>query len=162
MKPFSLIAALDENRGIGIRNAMPWHLKGDFKHFVKETSGGTVIMGRKTWESLPEAFRPLKNRLNIVLTRQADLQMPKGVLVVDSLESALAKSQGKTFVIGGAALFAEAILHPACQQLILTEIDATFECDAFFPEIPQAFQIQKKISEQENELHYQFVYYQKQ
>ncbi len=160
MKEFSIIAAMDENRGIGIENRLPWDLKNEFKHFVKTTTGGTVIMGRRTWESLPVAFRPLKNRKNIIVTRRDDFEVPEGVVLADSLDAALKQSEGKTFVIGGATLYAEAISHPACHELILTEVYGQFDCDAFFPEIPPRFKI-KYASElmTENEIDYQIFYY---
>lgn len=140
---FAIIAAMDQNRGIGKNNALPWRLSADLRRFKEITEGGTVIMGRKTWESLPEAFRPLKNRLNIVVSR-GEVDLPEGVLLAHSLDESLAlaqehAAQKKAFVIGGATLYAEAIRHPACNELHLTFLDGSFGCDAFFPEIPPHF-----------------------
>lgn len=155
---FSIISGLDQNRGIGKNNGLPWHLSADLKHFAATTKGGTVIMGRKTWESLPEQYRPLKERLNIVVSRN-ELELPEGTLLAHSLDEALtlADPDRKAFVIGGATLYAEAILHPACNELILTEIEGTFDCDAFFPEIPEKFKITDKISGEENGQGYHFT-----
>lgn len=153
MKNFSIISAMDENRGIGKDNQLPWHLSADLKHFAATTKGGTVIMGRKTWDSLPAAYRPLKDRLNIVVSR-AELSLPDGVLLAHSLDEALelAEQHGadrKAFVIGGAMLYAEAIEHPNCEELILTEIEGTADCDAFFPEIGKIWQINSESARME-------------
>ena len=148
---FTIIAAMDQACGIGKDNKMPWHLSADLKHFARTTKGGAVIMGRKTWESVPDKWRPFSERLNIVLSRDPDYQLPEGVLLADSLEQALQLAKQcshakEAFVIGGANLFAQAIQHPACRKLILTEIQAECEVDARFPEIPARFQ---KTSESE-------------
>ncbi|HAC24943.1 MAG TPA: diacylglycerol kinase, partial [Cytophagales bacterium] len=84
----SLIEALTENRVIGKNNDLPWHLPDDMKYFMQTTKGHYVIMGRKNWESIPEKFRPLPNRINLVVTRQADFHAP-GATVVHSLAEAL-------------------------------------------------------------------------
>lgn len=156
---FAIIAAMDENRGIGKNNGLPWHLSADLKHFAVSTKGGTVIMGRKTWDSLPPAYRPLKGRLNIVVSR-GDIELPESVQLAHSLDEALAHAQGKTFVIGGATLYAEAITHPSCTELHLTEIEETTDCDAFFPEIPTRFKIKDMSEEMEEKgLAFRFVKY---
>lgn len=154
MTTFAIIAAMDENRGIGKDNKLPWHLSADLKHFAAVTKGGTVIMGRKTWESLPEAYRPLKERLNVVVSR-GELELPEGVKLAHSLDEALEAAEGKTFVIGGATLYAEAIQHPACRELILTEVEGSVDCDAFFPEIPAGF-LMKEMSEEVEEKGFTF------
>jgi len=142
---FSIIAAADQNMGIGIGNKLPWRLKGDMQYFQYVTTEAeqgkvnAVIMGRKTWESLPEKSRPLKDRVNIVLSRgYADV--PTGVLVVNSLEDALSQlwhdeTVDKIFVIGGASVYAQALNHPDCDRIYLTEVMDKYECDAFFPKI---------------------------
>lgn len=161
MTTFAIIAAMDENRGIGKNNDLPWHLSADLKHFAAVTKGGTVIMGRKTWESLPEAYRPLKERLNIVVSR-GELELPDGVKLAHSLDEAIELAEGKTFVIGGATLYAEAIQHPACIELLLTEVEGSVDCDAFFPEIPVGF-VMKEMSEEMEEkgMTFRFVVYRK-
>ena len=138
--PLSLIAALGENRVIGVDNSMPWHLPGDFKYFKATTLGKPIIMGRKTWDSLG---RPLPGRLNLVVTRQADLQL-EGAEVFTSLESAVtraeawAKEQGvdEVMLIGGAQLYAQGL--PQADRLYLTRVALSPEGDAWFPEVDPA------------------------
>jgi len=131
----AIIAAVANNGIIGKDNALPWHLPEDLRHFKALTSGHAVIMGRKTWESLPERFRPLPGRLNIVVTRNPAYQAA-GATVVGSLAEAQKVGAGGTatetlFVIGGAELYAHAL--PLADRLELTEIDADIDGDARFP-----------------------------
>ena len=131
-----LVAAVAKNGVIGNANALPWHLPEDLKHFKELTTGHSVIMGRKTWESLPERFRPLPGRHNIVVTRNPAYAAP-GATVVHSLEEALKVGAGGTaFVIGGAELYAHAL--PLARRMELTEIDAAFPGDAHFPTFSHA------------------------
>lgn len=131
-----LIAAVAKNGVIGKDNTLPWHLPEDLKHFKQLTTGQTVIMGRKTWESLPERFRPLPGRLNIVVTRNPVYQA-EGATVVGSLAEAEKVGAGKTaFVIGGAELYAHAL--PFAQRMELTEIDADIDGDARFPDFDRS------------------------
>jgi len=133
MKPtLTVIAAIARNRVIGRDNRLPWHLPEDLKHFKALTTGHVVIMGRKTWESLPTGFRPLPGRRNIVVSRNRDYAA-EGATVVASVAEALAAAAGTTevFVIGGAELYAQAL--PVADRLQLTEIDADFAGDAWFP-----------------------------
>jgi len=133
MSALVLIAALAANRVIGADNTLPWHLPEDLKHFKALTSGHTVIMGRKTWESLPIRVRPLPGRQNIVITRDP-AYLATGAEVAHSLGDALVKVNSSTaFVIGGAELYAHAL--PLAQRLELTEIGADFDGDAWFPSI---------------------------
>ena len=127
-----LIAAVARNGVIGKGNALLWHLPEDLAHFRDTTLGHSVIMGRKTWDSLPPRFRPLPRRRNIVVTRQPAWQA-EGAQAVPSLEAALDAAQPETrlFVIGGAALYAAAL--PLAQTLLLTEIHRDFEGDVLFP-----------------------------
>ncbi|MCX7897328.1 MAG: dihydrofolate reductase [Rhodocyclaceae bacterium] len=127
-----IIAAVARNGVIGKENRLPWHLPEDLAHFKALTLDQAVIMGRKTWESLPSRFRPLPRRQNIVVTRARDYAA-SGACLAHTLEEALAKVEaGKTaYVIGGAQLYAQAL--PYAQRLELTEIDADFEGDAHFP-----------------------------
>ena len=161
---FAIIAAMDENRGIGKNNALPWHLSADLKHFASATKGAIVIMGRKTWESLPENFRPLKDRLNIVVSR-SEQSLPDGVLLAHSLDEALRLAEEhapdrKAFVIGGATLYAEAIRHPACKELFLTHIQGTFDCDTFFPDYKSDFKLFSEYPLQnEGTIHFHFATY---
>ncbi|MDR0736206.1 MAG: dihydrofolate reductase [Zoogloeaceae bacterium] len=129
----TLIAAVARNRVIGLHNRLPWQLAEDLRHFRATTRGHAVIMGRKTWESLPAAFRPLPERLNIVISRQPDYPLPVGAHLAHALEEALALTQGEeAFIIGGAQLYALAL--PAAHCLLLTEIDREIPGDARFPD----------------------------
>lgn len=131
----SLIAALTENRVIGKNNDLPWHLPDDMKYFMKTTSGHHVIMGRKNYESIPEKFRPLPNRTNIVVTRQKNYRA-ENCQVVNSLEEALqiaqTANQQEVFIIGGAEIYRQGF--PKATRLYLTEIDGVVEGDTYFPE----------------------------
>jgi dihydrofolate reductase len=131
----SLIAAVARHRVIGQDNRLPWHLPGDMRHFRETTRGRPVIMGRKTWESLPEKFRPLPGRLNVVVSGNPGYPAP-GAVGAGSLVAAIEKAEGnggEVFVIGGAGLYRQAL--PFAGRLYLTEIDAEFPGDALFPEI---------------------------
>ena len=136
--PLCLIVALGENRVIGRDNQLPWHLPADLKHFKATTLGKPIIMGRKTWDSLG---RPLPGRLNLVVSRQTDLQLP-GAELFSSLEAAVqraeawAREQGvnELMLIGGAQLYAQALAEQRVQRLYLTRVAASPEGDAWFPE----------------------------
>ena len=139
----ALIAAVARNGVIGHANDLLWKLPEDMAFFKRTTMGNPVIMGRKTWESIPKRFRPLQGRTNIVVTRQATWK-PDGALVAHgfeealemALESASANPHGlRAFVIGGAELYALALPH--ADELVLTEIDRDYEGDARFPEWPR-------------------------
>lgn len=134
--PLALIAALADNRVIGLDNRMPWHLPADLKHFKALTLGKPVVMGRKTWDSLG---RPLPGRLNLVVSRQQDLRL-EGAEVFPDLASALvraeawAREQGvdELMLIGGAQLYTQAL--PLAERLYLTRIVLEPQGDAFFPD----------------------------
>lgn len=134
----TLVAALSRNRCIGRGGTMPWHLPEDLKHFRQVTLGLPVVMGRKTWESLPPRFRPLPGRRNLVLTRQAGWAA-EGAEVFAGLPQALAALAGEpqACIIGGADVYAQAL--PLAQALELTEIDAEVEGDAFFPPLGEGW-----------------------
>ena len=124
----TLIVATDRHNGIGIRNTLPWRLPEDLAFFKRTTTGHPIIMGRKTFDSIGRA---LPNRRNIVVTRNADWSHA-GVEAVSSLQqAAVLAGDGEAFVIGGAQIYVEAL--PLAARLIVTEIGADFECDAFFP-----------------------------
>lgn len=125
----SLVVAAARNNVIGKGNALPWSLPNDLKHFREVTAGRTVIMGRKTFESIG---RPLPKRRNIIITRQEDYK-PEGVEVVGSLDAAIASMpEGEeAFVIGGGEIFRQAL--PIADRIYLTRVEADVEGDAFFP-----------------------------
>lgn len=165
--PFSIIAAADEKNGIGIKNRLPWRLKGDLDYFSRVTRGNgknAVIMGYNTWLSLPASNRPLDTRLNIVLNKE-NVDLPGGVLLATSFDEAfkLAKKHGaeKTFVIGGASVYAQAIKLPACAEVFLTRVLGEFDCDTFFPAIdPTRFKktFESEVHE-ERGINFKFVRY---
>jgi dihydrofolate reductase len=126
----TLIAAVAKNRVIGIDNRLPWHLPEDMRHFREVTRGHPVIMGRKTWESLPEAFRPLPGRQNIVISRQPDYPAA-GATLAHSLPAALELVTNDAFIIGGEQLYALALPH--ADRLVLTEVEMDVTGDAWFP-----------------------------
>jgi dihydrofolate reductase/thymidylate synthase len=175
MHPFSLIVAIDERRGIGKDGNLPWQLKGDLKHFRDITTNtsdpakrNAVIMGRKTWDSLPDSFKPLPKRLNVVVTRNSQLSFPKDVLVMRDLRAALvavseedsAKGVESIFVIGGEQIFSQAILFVECAQLYLTHLAADFHCDVFFPRFESQFQPQEtSLPVEESGVSYHFTRY---
>ena len=124
------IVAYAENRVIGKDNDLIWHLPDDLKHFKRHTAGKTIIMGRKTWDSL--GGRPLPNRRHIVITRSTDFTA-QGAEVVNSLEDAveLAQNEEEVFIVGGAQIYTLSL--PIIDILEITEVHAEFEGDAFFP-----------------------------
>lgn len=165
------MVACDLNRGIGLRGGLPWRLKGDMKYFKEVTSKtahpdkmNAVIMGRKTWDSIPPKFRPLPDRLNMVLTRAEHLELPQNVVRISSLQSALnilepAKTE-KCFVIGGAEVYRQAIEDELCELIYLTEVKGKFDCDVFFPEYKDRFELVSESEPQkENEIEYVFQIY---
>lgn len=130
MSSLTIIVAMDAGRGIGIANTLPWKLPEDMAHFKRLTTGHPIIMGRKTFDSIG---RPLPNRRNIVITRNAAWRHD-GVEAVGSIEAAVALLDGAAgYVIGGAEIYKQAL--PLSQQLVITEIAHTFQCDAFFPAV---------------------------
>ena len=127
-----LIFARAANGVIGRDGHLPWHLPEDLAHFKRCTLGCPVIMGRKTWDSIPPKFRPLPGRTNIVVTRQADWH-EKGAQCSSSLREALqqCENSNQVWVIGGAQIYAQAL--PLADELVVTEIDADFDGDAHAP-----------------------------
>ncbi len=134
----NLIYARPRNGVIGAHNGLPWHLPQDLAHFKRQTAGAPVMMGRKTWDSLPPRFKPLPGRTNIVVTRQRDWNS-QGAMAVDSLEwgcalcAGMAPTPNELWVIGGAQLFAAAM--PLATRAIVTELDRDYEGDVFAPKL---------------------------
>ena len=172
--PFTIIVAVDKDFGIGRNGLLPWDLPGEIKHFKEVTSApwntneNVVIMGRKTWDSIPQRFRPLSKRINIVLTRHSENQFSRGVLKASSFDDALELLRsdilkgafGKVFVIGGAELFQLAINHPECREIYLTHINESFNCDRFFPSLPDTFkEVSRSAAMLEKGIEYSFVVY---
>ena len=131
----SLIVARAKNGAIGKGNDIPWHAPEDLAMFQRETTGGAIIMGRRTWDSLP--FKPLKNRLNIVVSRDTSLSEH----VVGSVEAAVALAYAsgyrRVYGIGGQSIYAEML--PLADRLLLTEVDLEIEeADAYFPQLDES------------------------
>jgi dihydrofolate reductase len=154
-----LILARARNGVIGKDGVMPWHLPEDLAHFKKVTLGCPVIMGRKTWDSLPPRFRPLPGRANIVITRQADWQA-EGATRAASLAQALALCGDvpQAWVIGGAQIYAQA--KELAQVAEVTEIEADFEGDAFAPQFDEGWkEVARERHRSASGLDYSFVRY---
>lgn len=126
------VVAMDENRVIGRDNDLPWRLPDDMRWFREKTLGKPCIMGRKTYDSLPERFRPLPGRLNIVVTRNSDYQA-SGAVVVNSIDAALhaAGDAEEVIIVGGGDLFRR--LLPVVDRLYLTQVHSAVDGDVFFP-----------------------------
>ncbi|MFY0652509.1 MAG: dihydrofolate reductase [Cyclobacteriaceae bacterium] len=159
----SLIAAMTKNRVIGRNNDLPWKLPDDMKYFQRTTKGHTVIMGRKNYDSLPPSFKPLPNRNNIILTRQAGYQA-EGCEVFGSLEDALASviTENEVFVIGGGQIYEQAL--QAGDRIYLTQIDAEIDGDTFFPHMGEEWKEVSRTSHPADDRHiysFDFVVYEK-
>lgn len=131
----SLIAAISQNKVIGKDNDLPWHLPDDMKYFMQTTKGHHVIMGRKNYDSIPEKFRPLPNRINIVVTRQKELVAPNCIIVNSiekGLEIAATHGEAEAFIIGGSEIYNQGFVMAS--RLYLTEIHSHIEGDIYFPE----------------------------
>jgi dihydrofolate reductase len=132
-KSITLIAAMAKDRAIGLDGRMPWHLPAELKHFKQATMGKSILMGRKTWESIG---RPLPGRQNIVISRNPAF-MPQGADAARSLEQAIGLSRsGEVMVIGGGQLYALAL--PLATRMVLTLIDLETPADTWFPEWDEA------------------------
>ena len=128
-KTITIIAAMAQNRAIGLAGAMPWHLPGELRHFKETTMGKPIVMGRKTWESIGRA---LPGRQNIVVTRNREY-CADGCLVVQSLPLAVEQAEGnEIMIIGGGQLYQLALL--ATDRMVLTLVDCAPEADTWFPQ----------------------------
>ena len=137
----TILVAYDENRVIGNKGQLPWHIPQDLANFKATTTGHVVIMGRKTWDSLPEKFKPLPNRVNVVITSTPEKFQCKGVAFEDSLEDAIDYAEAAfphkdVFIIGGAQIYKYAIDNKLADRVIASEVHGCHEGDAFFPELP--------------------------
>lgn len=157
MTDFACVVAADQNNGIGKHNDLPWpKLKADLKHFRDVTSAApegrrnAVIMGRRTWDSIPPKYRPMPERLNVVVTRGRP-EVPDGVLVASSLDDALAQAAGagsieRLFVIGGGDIFRQSFAHPRCTEVYLTRIAAEFDVDTHIPDVRDRFTLAEVLA----------------
>merc|ERR1719335_2142103 len=149
VKRVSLIFAATPNRGIGKDNNLPWKLPADLKYFKEVTTKGglnAVVMGTKTWDSIPDKFRPLDGRTNVVLTKtRTAADFPDGVLLASSVADAISllerRAEKEIFVIGGEAAIREAMTLPQLSAIYLTRVGQEFECDRFHDPIPDDFHV---------------------
>ncbi|KAI1003993.1 hypothetical protein K3495_g4215 [Podosphaera aphanis] len=145
LQELTLIVAATNRMGIGKAGTLPWTgLKKEMAYFAHVTkraespaTPNAVIMGRKTWDSIPARFQPLKDRTNIVVTRCSEATSPTNRVVVGSVDDAVCAAAGagvgRTFVIGGGQIYAAALAIPAARRILLTRVLSDFECDTFFP-----------------------------
>lgn len=144
----SLIAAVGQNGEIGVGNALPWKLPSDMDFFRERTMGCSVVMGRRTWESIPEKFRPLKGRTNFVVTRNESYEA-KGAVIVSSISEALKYSVGDVYIIGGSSIYVEAFKSVIIEEMILSEVQSVFpEADAFFPKYGTNWKLREILTHQ--------------
>ena len=159
MRKISIIVAMSQNSVIGYKNELPWHISEDLKNFRKITLNHSVIMGRKTYDSIG---KPLKDRRNIVISRNALLKID-GVEVVDSLEKAIYKTaeSSETFIIGGQQIYSIAL--PIATHMYITKVDEIFDGDAYFPDFIQDEwnEIAREDLISENALKFSFLKYER-
>jgi dihydrofolate reductase len=156
---FDIVVAADLGDGIGASGKLPWHVPADLAHLKRLTTEtdvpGTrnaVLMGRVTWDTIPDRWRPLPRRLNVVITRQVNLVLPPEALRAGGLPQALELARApvdveRIFVLGGANVYRQAIGLPGCRRIYLTRVLARFPCDAFFPSIPSRFRREALLEE---------------
>jgi len=161
MSEISIVAAVADNYAIGKGNKLPWHLPADLKHFRELTTGHAVVMGKRTFESLPNG--PLPNRKNVVLTSVMSEGVNEGYFEADSLEDALylCEKEDKVFIVGGAAVYRQSL--EIADSLYITWVHHEFSADIYFPEVD--FSIWEEVSRQDlpaddkNPYPYSFVHY---
>lgn len=169
IKTFDIIVAMDAKSGIGKNNQLAWSLPPDMAHFKDITTQtldsnkrNAVLMGRKTWESIPERFRPLSGRLNIVLTASKDRVFPRDVFSCDGLKEAFDLLGGRQdiesiFVIGGASVYEQALKTGICRNIYATQLFEDFSCDVFFPADLNSFiKVKESAPFSYGDLKYQF------
>ena len=205
---FSIVAAVDEESGLGKNGTLAWRLREDMAFFKALTTAkqpyiatkkfgldlqdldfsptsyslnpftnsgealNTVLIGRKTWDSIPSAYAPLGKRQNVVLTRDSNLQnnyktreqSNSDMYYCSDLETALEQSKHSphVYLIGGGSLYKQAIVHPECRWLFLTQLQGNFGCDTFFPDIPKAFkQVKESCLRKEGEIEFKYTLWKK-
>tara|TARA_B110000902_G_scaffold30502_1_gene32822 strand:+ start:112 stop:612 length:501 start_codon:yes stop_codon:yes gene_type:complete len=163
----ALIVAAAENHVIGKDNDLIWNLPKDMKFFKETTKGHFVIMGRKNFESIPQKYRPLPNRTNVVVTRQKDY-LAEGCLVVNSLAEALQEAEKakdlEPFIIGGGEIYRLALEQQLIDRVYLTRIHKNYQGDTFFPELNKEWKLlksDKHLADEKHECDYSFEIYEK-
>jgi dihydrofolate reductase len=166
-----LIVATDLKGGIGQKGKLPWDLPGDMEFFKNMTiktediqRRNMVVMGRVTWESIPEKHRPLKARKNVVITRNKDFKVDDSVTVAHSIEQALKAADDRVsdiFVIGGAKVFEQFMKKHKIDGIYLTRIKKEYPCDTFFPRIPKNFKPERLGDGKDGDVSCEFLFYKK-
>ena len=164
----SIIAAVAKNRVIGKNNQLIWNLPKDMKFFMDSTMGKFIITGRKNYESIPEKYRPLKNRTNIIVTRNHNY-LAEGCTVVNSISDGinLARENGEEecFIIGGGQIYQQALEGKMVDKLYITHVDGEFEGDTFFPEVDynnwKSTLVMSNEADQKNPLDFSVIIYEK-
>lgn len=141
MTKVSLIVAMDRNRGIGRDNDLMWHLPNDMRFFKETTENQIVVMGRKNYDSIPEKYRPLPNRENVILTKNTAFEA-SNCSVFNSLDAALSAYESdknrKLFIIGGGQIYKLALDANILEEMFITHIDGDYEADTFFPDFNES------------------------
>lgn len=153
-----LIVAISKNRVIGDSNRLIWHLPSDLKRFKALTTGHTIVMGRKTYQSIGKA---LLNRRNIIITRNHEFE-EEGCEVVNSIEEALLLTNSNCFIIGGGEIYKQTL--DIANQIYLTQIDKEFDGDTTFPDLDPTWYVSKKDdfkADKKNPYNYSFIFYEK-
>ena len=180
---FHCIAAMDMKRGIGRNNLLPWNLPNEYKHFTETTTStsedkqNAVIMGKNTWYSIPQDMRPLKGRLNLIISSSLQSgDLPNDVVLCRGLPEAMellntepfTNSVDEVFITGGTSLYKEAMESDLCGRVYLTKIESDFNCDVFYPEFDDMQMFKEiKLSEvsqdvqEEKGVKYRFHVYEK-
>ncbi len=151
----SIVVAMDKNRLIGKDNSLPWRLPADLAYFKKLTTGNTILMGRKTFDSIG---RPLPNRRNIVITRTKNIEI-SGCEVVNSINDAieLTHHEAEVMVIGGANLYEQ--IMPYVDRLYITRIEAEFEGDAYFPSFDETEWLHVSVDSRQPDINNPHIYH---
>lgn len=151
-----IVVAIDADRGIGKAGRIPWHLPQDLRRFRELTTGQVVIMGHGTWQSLPDQYKPLPNRTNVVLSRKPR-SLPSGVLKASSLDEALSFGGERPFVIGGQSVYEGAL--PRTHVVHLTRLMQTYDCDRFFPPLEGFYRDRCSEVRSNRDIYYTFEVY---
>ena len=163
----SLIVAVSENGVIGKDNDLIWHLPKDMRYFKETTLGHHIIMGRRNFESIPHKFRPLRSRVNIIVTRNKDYTA-KDCIIVNSIESAIdyskSNKEDEVFIIGGGEIYKQSMQKNLVDKIYLTRVHADFDGDTFFETPSSNWMIESVLKKKKDEKHlfdYTFLVYKK-